>query len=52
LNESGATKNRPIPELHQNREALADLHDSGRISAEVIRRVERYLDLEEERLAV
>jgi monovalent cation/hydrogen antiporter len=34
------------------RGALVDLRDSGRISAEVMRRVERDLDLEEERLEV
>jgi len=34
------------------RSALVNLRDSGRISAEVMRRVERELDLEEERLEV
>jgi len=34
------------------RGALVELRDSGRISAEVMRRVERELDLEEERLEV
>jgi monovalent cation/hydrogen antiporter len=34
------------------RGALVELRDSGGISAEVMRRVERDLDLEEERLEV
>jgi CPA1 family monovalent cation:H+ antiporter len=53
IEERSVAYQRLMHELYAaQRSALVELRDSGRISAEVMRRVERELDLEEERLEV
>ena len=53
IEERSVSYQRLMHELYAaQRDALVELRDSGRISAQVMRRVERELDLEEERLEV